>query len=97
MPGVRAVEVATDQTARDGVASSYTVTPKENAGDAPPYIVTGWLNDVLEMTNQALKDLGPSPALHWQSAVFLKEVQEVRAIVAEHDYGSEVLQAADRL
>lgn len=34
MPGVRAVEVATDQTARDGVASSYTVTPKENAGDA---------------------------------------------------------------
>jgi ABC-2 type transport system ATP-binding protein len=34
MSGVRAVEVAADQTGRDGVASSYTVTPKESAGDA---------------------------------------------------------------
>jgi len=34
MPGVRAVEVAADQTARDGVASSYTVTPKDGAADA---------------------------------------------------------------
>lgn len=34
MQGVRAVEVAADQTARDGVASSYTVTPKDGAADA---------------------------------------------------------------
>ncbi len=34
LAGVRNVEVASDQTGRDGLSSSYTVTPKEASGDA---------------------------------------------------------------
>lgn len=64
LSGVRAVEIAADQTGRDGVASSYTVSPKDATGDATlaPRVLAlcqskGWGVDALRTESGRLDDV----------------------------------------
>lgn len=64
LSGVRAVEIAADQTGRDGVASSYTISPKDATGDATlaPRVLSlcqskGWGVDALRTESGRLDDV----------------------------------------